>query len=181
MQTITKAELGVIGCTVRQYMQPGEQEVLIALIKPFEPRTMVEIGVNIGITAKAVLRHVGSIHHYYGINLDQDYQFELPAQKIERPVHPGLLVKNDPRFKLLLRGDELPLGADVVFIDGDHGRHAVLEDTRWAGGITRPGGLIIWHDYGNPAVEVTGVLNKLAAIGRDIRHVSGTWLAFEHR
>lgn len=181
MQTITKAELGVIGCTVRKYMQPGEQEVLLKLIEPFKPKSMIEIGVNEGLTARAVLRHIESIDRYIGIDVNAAYQFEIPAQQTEHPREPGHLVNGDPRFQLVLRGDEMPDEADIVFIDGDHGRKAVLVDSLWAAAVVNPGGLIIWHDYGNPTVEVTGVLNKLSTSGRNIRHVSGTWLAFERR
>lgn len=181
MQTISKTELGVTGCTVRKYMQPGEQEVLLALLKPFEPRIMVEIGVNEGLTACAVLRHIETIEQYIGIDVDWSYQFEIPAQQSERPSEPGRLVRNDPRFELLLRGDEMPEYCDVVFIDGDHGKRAVTADSHWAANIVAPGGLIVWHDYGNPTVEVTRALNELQAHGHNIHHVSGTWLAFERR
>ena len=181
MQTITKAELGVTGFTTRKYMQPGEQDVLLALLDHVQPRTMVEIGVNEGITARAVLQHIPSIESYVGIDVDAAYQFEIPAQRIEHPRQSGHLVRHDPRFQLVLRGEAMPDAADVVFIDGDHGRNAVLVDSLWAAAIVSRGGLIIWHDYGNPTVEVTGVLNKLLTSGRDIRHVEKTWLAFERR
>jgi hypothetical protein len=55
----------------------------------------------------------------------------------------------------------------------------VLADSIWASQIVTHGGLIIWHDYGNPTVEVTDVLDELQREGRDIQHVAGTWLAFE--
>jgi predicted O-methyltransferase YrrM len=181
MQKVSKAELGVTGCTTRKYMQPGEQEVLIALVKSVEPHTMVEIGCNEGITALAVLENVPSIERYIGIDVSADYQFEIPAQQSERPDVPGVLVNGDPRFYLRMRGGEMPHAADVVFIDGDHGRHAVMLDSIWAATIINHGGLIVWHDYGNPTVEVTGVLNRLQAHGRELCHVVGTWLVFERR
>ena len=181
MKTITKSDLGITTSTSRKYMQPGEQDVLLALIKSVEPKVMVEIGVNEGITALAVLENVPSIERYIGIDIDAAYQFEIPAQRIERPNEPGVMVKHDPRFELVLRGGVMPHAADVVFIDGDHGRKAVLIDSLWAAEIVNPGGLIIWHDYGNPTVEVTGVLNKLDNHGRELHHVAGTWLVFEQR
>ena len=181
MKTITKSELGVTGFKTRKYMQPGEQDVLLTLVAKVAPKIMVEIGVNEGLTARAMLVSIPSIEHYIGIDVGADYQFEIPAQRIERPAEPGALVKHDPRFQLILRGAELPTSADVVFIDGDHGKKAVLEDSLWAAAIVRHGGLIIWHDYGNPTVEVTLVLNHLLAQRRDIRHVEKTWIAFEQR
>lgn len=176
---ILKSALGVRGSTTRQYMQPGEQEVLLALLETVQPRVMVEIGVNIGLTARAVLENVVTIRRYIGIDVDADYLFEIPAQQSEHPAEPGMLVKDDPRFELRLRGTPLPTAANAVFIDGDHGRAAVLQDSVWAAEIITVGGIIIWHDYGNPTVEVTGVLDGLRAQGRKLWHVSGTWLAFE--
>jgi len=182
VRTISKSGIGVIGHTVRQYMQPGEQDVLLALIADAAPRIMVEIGVNIGLTAQAVLQNIPSIEQYVGIDVPPDYQFEIPAQQVERPAEPGHLVRDDPRFQLKLRGDDLfPSACDAVFIDGDHGEQAVMQDSLWAAELVRPGGIIIWHDYGNPTVEVTQVLNRLCRAGRDICHVSATWLAFEFR
>ena len=181
METVSRDDLNVTGHTIRKYMQPGEQDVLIALISTIKPRTMIEIGVNEGLTAKAVLEHVPSIEHYYGVDVNSSYEFEIPAQRIERPGIPGVMVLDDPRFHLIIRGDLMPHEADVVFIDGDHGKNAVLADSIWAEAVVTHGGLIIWHDYGNPTVEVTHVLNKLDTHGRELHHVEGTWLVFEQR
>jgi hypothetical protein len=55
----------------------------------------------------------------------------------------------------------------------------VLQDSRTARALVRQGGVIVWHDYRNGAVEVTPVLDRLAADeGWPLLHVEGTWLAF---
>jgi predicted O-methyltransferase YrrM len=180
--TISKDDLGIIGAAPRPYMVPGEQETLLALldsVKP-APEVMAEIGVNLGLTAHAVLHRVKSISRYIGIDVQPSYKFELKFQQGDRPAEPGWLVKGDPRFRLILRGKgELPQSADVVFIDGDHGPRNVLQDSIWASSVVRSGGIIIWHDYGNTPAEVTGVLDRLHAEGRDLTHVAGTSLVFE--
>ena len=181
MKTVTRYDLGVTSHTSRKYMHAGEQDVLIALISTIKPRTMIEIGVNEGITALAVLENVPSIERYIGIDVDSSYEFEIPAQRIERPGIPGVMVLDNPKFQLRLRGGEMPTEADVVFIDGDHGKRAVEADSIWATEIVTHGGLIIWHDYGNPTVEVTGVLNRLDDHHRELYHVEGTWLVFEQQ
>lgn len=165
----------------RQYMHPGEQDLLLTLVNSVRPKIMVEIGVNIGLTAQAALRDIVTIERYIGIDVLPGYQFEIPAQQVERPNEPGRLVKHDPRFRLVLYNEDMPTSADVIFIDGDHGKHAVFRDSIWAAEIVTPGGMIIWHDYGNPTVEVTGVLDALQAEGRDLKHVVDTWLVFEQR
>jgi predicted O-methyltransferase YrrM len=163
-------------------MQKGEQDILLWLVKSINPKVMVEIGVNYGLTAQAMLRSVRSIEQYIGVDVDADYEFEIEAQAKERPRDAGLFVDHDPRFRLVIRGkDKMPNHADVVFIDGDHGRNAVLQDSRWAAEVVGKNGLIVWHDYQNPTVEVTAALNELYAEGRKLTHVAGTWLVFECR
>jgi predicted O-methyltransferase YrrM len=183
---ISKSDLGVNGPEVkRPYMEPGEQEALLALVSSIAPapEVMVEIGVNIGLTAQAVLQHVPSINRYIGVDVEADYRFEGAWQQHDRPAEPGRLVKDDPRFRLMLRGNgkaaKMPQSSDVVFIDGDHGPRNVLNDSLWAASVVRPGGMIIWHDYKNTPAEVTGVLDWLHAEGRNLVHITGTSLVFE--
>jgi predicted O-methyltransferase YrrM len=183
LPTVTREELGVTGWTTRKYMQPGEEDVFLMLVRSVQPRVMVEIGCNEGLSAQTVLREAPSIEKYIGIDVEADYRFEGAWQQHDRPKEPGRLVKEDPRFRLILRGNgkaaEMPQSSDVVFIDGDHGPRNVLQDSLWAASVVRSGGMIIWHDYQNTPAEVTGVLDQLHAEGRNLVHISGTSLVFE--
>ena len=38
---------------------------------------------------------------------------------------------------------------DLVFVDGDHHYLSVVQDTQTAFKLIRPGGIIVWHDYGH--------------------------------
>ncbi|MDD1679687.1 MAG: class I SAM-dependent methyltransferase [Methanomicrobiales archaeon] len=166
--------------TTRQYMQPGEIEILLTLIDSVDPcYNMIEFGVNEGITALSVLQNIPSIKHYVGIDVPPDYKFEIPAQQSERPEEPGKLVKSDPRFELVIRPAGIRGLFDVAFIDADHGYSAVRKDYEIAKRLVRTGGMIIFHDYNNPTVEVTQALDDLFRSGSDINSVAGTWLAFE--
>lgn len=168
------------------FMNPGELETLVALVDGVKAKVVVEIGVNGGRTAKALLRNVASIERYYGVDVPPSYEFGLRLQAKECPPKPGELALDDPRFRLLLarRGtfDLSPADfpqADVVFIDGDHGEAGVRNDHALALAIVRPGGLIIHHDdhdLGN--VDVRQVLDALHDEAAPIHHVTGTWLAF---
>lgn len=171
----------------RRFLNPGELEVLIALVRSVEPRHVIEFGVNVGRTAKALLANVPSIEDYTGIDVTPDYVPSKPVQRREVPLRPGELVASDPRFRLIVtpRGS-LDLTAadlqpcDVAFIDGDHGREAVLHDTALAASVMRSGGIIIWHDYHDlGTVDVKSVLDAFYNSGHDIAAVAGTWLAFE--
>lgn len=171
--------------TVRKYMLEGELEMLLALINSVQPSKMIEFGVNEGITAIAVLTNFPDIEKYIGIDVEFSHQLELPEQQYEVPKEPGRLVKDDPRFKLILRKDDDKdisgmSDFDVAFIDGDHGKQHVIQDYKLAKQLVREGGIIIFHDYENPTVEVTETLDDLYKNGTNLKHVTGTWLAFEY-
>lgn len=167
-------------------MNPGELEVLVALIGSVSPKAVIEIGVNEGRTAKALLANVPSITRYLGIDVPIGYRTAKDVQRREVPARPGHLALDDPRFELILRPrgslDLMPSDlppCDAVFIDGDHGFEAVMHDSLLAASLVRSGGIVVWHDYhGADTVDVRRVLECFRRFGADIRHVEGTWLAF---
>lgn len=170
-----------------RYMNPGELEVLAALVRSVMPRTVIEFGVNDGRTAKMLLREVHGIKRYVGIDVMAGYVSEKEVQRKEIPAIPGRLAKDDPRFELILRPRgsldlsfaDLPL-CDVAFIDGDHGARAVKHDTSLAMDRVRPGGMLIWHDYHDrETVDVRKVLDDYHDHGGwNLKHVTGTWFVF---
>ncbi len=169
--------------SIRPYMMEGELEQLLALINSVKPSSMIEFGINIGMTAVAVLANFKDIDRYVGVDVEFDHPLEIPAQQVEVPRDPGRLVNGNSRFELIIRNeDDSNISGlfDVAFIDGDHGKHAVMKDYKLAKRLVRQGGIIIFHDYENPTVEVTGVLDILHERGVDLKHVGGTCLAFEY-
>lgn len=167
-------------------MNPGELEVLIALAATVNPRVVVEFGCNEGRTAKVLLSHLKTIERYVGIDVLPGYVPSMKVQALEVPAKPGWMAMGDRRFELVLKGRgslDMRIGdlppCDVAFIDGDHGREAVMHDTDLAFGAVRKGGVVIWHDYhGLGTVQVREVLHELAGKGALIQHVEATWLAF---
>lgn len=168
-------------------MNPGELEILVALVASVKPRGVLEFGVNEGRTAKVILQHVPGIKLYQGIDVLPGYVTAKEVQRKEIPSDPGWMAEHEFAFQLLA----LPRGSfdltaedlepcDAVFIDGDHGRAGVLNDTAIARELVRPGGIIIWHDYHDlGTVDVREVLNEMHAAGAPIYHAEKTWLAFE--
>jgi len=161
-------------------------ETLIALIRTVNPRHVIEFGVNVGRTAKAIMANVPGIELYTGIDVPLSYVPILKLQLDNAVPNPGEMVLDDPRFKLIVstRGslDLRPADlepCDVAFIDGDHGRAAVEHDTTLAWALVRPGGIIIWHDYNDEIVEVKPVLDELYQAGHALYQVENSWLAFE--
>jgi predicted O-methyltransferase YrrM len=151
-QSIRPAVIDWSGLSNR-YSNPGELECVVGLLQEVKPRVMIEFGVNEGRTAKVILRTVPSIQHYLGIDVPLGFVTAKAVQRNEVPQQPAHLVRDDPRFTLLLsnRGsqslwpDDLHL-ADAVFIDGDHSYKGVMHDTMLAKAVMRPGGIIIYHD-----------------------------------
>jgi len=172
----------------KEYMNPGELETLITLVRSVKPRVMIEVGCNSGRTAKAILRNVPSLERYVGIDVPPSYEFAKSVQRREVPARPGELALDDPRFMLVLaRRGTFDLGvldlrsADVVFIDGDHGAEAVKRDhwlaRQW---LSIEGGLIIHHDdHDEATVDVRATLDAISIPEDPISHVLGTWLAIQ--
>lgn len=171
----------------RRFMNPGEWEVLAALMRSVSPKRVLEIGVNEGRTAKVLLDNVDGIEAYIGIDV---FPGHVPAKAVQRhevPKQAGHLAAGDPRFTLMLSNEgsqSVPAVClpefDAVFIDGDHGAHAVRADSALARSVIRPGGIVIWHDYHDlGTVDVRDVLDAMLGEGRKLSLVEGTWLAFE--
>ena len=182
------AAAAVKGCR-HQYVNVPDRKVLLALSAAFVPRTVVEIGVQRGETAKLLLENGPWIREYIGIDVPPGTVMPLPGQQSEVPAAAGELALDDPRFRTLVRprGSRDVTAAELalvcmVIIDGDHSAPAVLADTALARAILRPGGVCCWHDYGNKTVEVTAVIDQLnRADGQRICLVEGTWTCFEIR
>jgi predicted O-methyltransferase YrrM len=169
----------------REYLQPGEMEIIVALVRSIKATSMIEFGCRDGRTAKILLHNAPMLERYIGLDVPMSYQPILAHQRSEMVAQPGFFARDDPRFELVIRprgsldlkADDLPL-VDAAFIDGDHSESVVAHDSDLASAIVKPGGLIIWHDYFNGAVEVQRVLDRLASLGWPIQTIDGTWLAF---
>jgi predicted O-methyltransferase YrrM len=185
MEQVVVAPFPVLKAYGNPYLSAAETGIVVSLIASVNPRVVVEFGVNRGKTALAILSSVSSIEKYIGIDVPFGHETRLRCQQSEVLSESGLHASSDRRFSLLsvpggsimLHSDDLePI--DAAFIDGDHSRNAVIADSILARNLMRPGGIIVWHDYDNSAVEVTEVLDRLVGIGWPILRVTGTMLAF---
>ena len=80
--------------------------------------------------------------------------------------------------------DETPFvdSCDLIFVDGSHAYSYVVSDSRKALRMVRPGGIVLWHDYGGPAwaADVYRALNELSE-KIPLLHIAGTKLVAYRR
>jgi hypothetical protein len=171
----------MIPLTTATLHRPGEPQALVDLIGSVDLRgaPVVEIGVYEGRTSRMLLAALPQIESYIGIEVEGA---EGPIKQM------GLDMFNHPRFQLWLapRGSRdispnnfIPDGAAAVFIDGDHTYEGVMHDQDLARRIVRPGGIIVWHDYGTPNCPGVKQAVDTARDERDIRQVDDTTLVYE--
>ena len=139
-----------------------ELAILTAIVRSLQPKRIVEIGTAEGRTTLNL-----------ALNSPQDAEiitFDLPLELAGKHrthsgpdylqmniTEPGVLFRDHPaasKIKLVLadstKFDWTPYerSVDFVFIDGAHDYESVRKDTGNALRIIRPGGIIVWHDYG---------------------------------
>ena len=167
------------------YLNDVETGLLVTLVRSVRPKVVIEFGVNEGRTASIILREIPGIERYIGIDIPPGHEPTLACQRSEVPRTAGVYAAPDPRFWLLVRErGSLAVGpqdvepCDCCFIDGDHSRAAVEHDSFLSRALIRPGGVIVWHDYNNPAVQVSEVLDRLSSQGWPITAIEDSWLAY---
>ena len=143
---------------------------LAAMLSFAQPRRIFEIGTFLGVTSDFFLsllpecRVVSIAYQNPRLKLlgKSFNNSELPREKVGSMVSQA----NRPRFTQLY-GDSHKLTAqemlsehggpfDLIFIDGDHSRQGVAQDTELARAILADGGTICWHDA-NPKEKYLGV------------------------
>lgn len=160
-ETIMDETLGISG----GMMHRRDIEALAALLLALKPARIFEIGTYKGASSEMMLRLLpqARVISIAFVNPDKTRQFnndELPAAEVGALVSPG----NRDRFTQLI-GDSHQIDPDgfvrdhgqmdLVFIDGDHSREGVRQDTDLARAILAPGGAIAWHDA-NPKRRYIG-------------------------
>jgi len=131
---------------------PDELAAAMQLVAEAEPRTLAELGCDLGGTLWA-WRQACPEARVYGITLN-DNGTGTGGQGNERPlVTHGAMVRVWDSHSVYsrdwlagqLRGDPL----DVLVVDGDHSYKGVRRDYALYSPLVRPGGLILIHDVVN--------------------------------
>jgi predicted O-methyltransferase YrrM len=162
--------------------QDYDVAVILALANIFKPKTFLEIGINLGHTARRILQYAPYIQSYVGIDIPFDAKETAREQFYEVPRNPGM-VATDPRLRVVTREygvaniDPIELGKfDFIFIDGDHSTQGIKTDTEYCEKIIEDNGVIFWHDF--PGIQA--VYDYVMSINKKDRiwHVYNTNMAF---
>jgi predicted O-methyltransferase YrrM len=145
-------------------LDPQEILILSAICKFINAKNICEIGTYDGNTALNLAANSPDDALITTIDLPPNWngQFELdipqPYINVQDRTKIGLQYKNTkyshkiiPIFEDSAKinwGMNFPVSFDLVFIDGCHYYEYVNKDTQNALQHIKPGGLLIWHDYG---------------------------------
>jgi hypothetical protein len=177
-------------------LDANELLVLVAIVKHIKARHVLEVGTFDGNTALNLAENVADDGSVVTIDLPPTWNgsYALPAGNTGDNSHRRLDARfraggYDPTLGRQFHGHQLEARirqvlsdsaqlewstlpqANLVFIDGNHSYEYVKSDTENALKILAPGGIIVWHDYGQiPSVsrcvdEFAGRLNVRALRG----------------
>jgi hypothetical protein len=144
---------------------------LIEILRRFDGRDflMAEIGVYNGDTSATLLRELPNLTVLWGVDPYESRQqgdsyydsgdmiARMPKAELDDVMRRAMLQteSHGPRYRFEL-GRSLDIVQlfpiellDAVFIDGDHSHEAVYADSRAWWMVVKPGGVMIWHDFGN--------------------------------
>jgi len=162
----------------------GDEMMMLCLIaKVLGAQRVFEIRTFDGRTAANLAANCSPSTPIYTLDLPGD---AMPQHSIDRREERwiGASLMALPDNVTLLKGDSATFdfapyrrSIDMFFIDGSHAYDYVRSDTERATGCVRPGGAIVWHDYGQwPGV--TRYVNEVAA-ERDLHWIAGTTLVIQ--
>lgn len=144
-----------------------ELTVLCQLARKFQPKKMFEFGTFDGRSSVNLLLNAPEAH-LYTLDLPPDVR-TLPeeakvGERLQRPEFEGRYTQlfGDTRYfdYSAYRGQ-----MDLIFIDAGHVYELVKNDTARALEVVKPGGVIVWHDFGQ-IPGVTQAVEELYASGK---------------
>jgi hypothetical protein len=166
-------------------------EVLYGCVRTLKPKTILEIGTFLGHTTLGLSVNSPSTT-VYTVDICDEMRISVPEyQRFE--VLPkwlvGLAYKTHGRKIIQILGDSrdaqtyAPLGeqtAEFAFVDGNHSREAVIQDSLNVLKHVCERGIVFWHDVREE--EHIGVKKALEQIqdlqNLSITQIEGTWLAY---
>jgi predicted O-methyltransferase YrrM len=165
-------------------LQTEELTALLAIAKSLRGKTLLEIGTCDGGTTLNLAANTSPETRVFTLDLGPDWNGEFAIKTPSGYQYPTEASLVGQRFRgtpyaakiTQIFGDSakldwstLPGPFDMVFIDGCHSFEYVVHDTENALKNIRPGGLVVWHDYGyvkavSDVVDESSTRMKVCAI-----------------
>jgi len=152
-----------------------ERAILVSLLKVTDPRTIFEFGTYLGETTLMFAENSQS--RIFTLDLGAAFDSELldgyEQKNLGQSLRQKKLFDSSPaRDRIVeLFGDSTQFdfasylgGMDFILIDGGHHIQVVRSDTENALAMISPDrpACIVWHDYCNPAYQITEYLDGLS-------------------
>lgn len=176
---VSLSELGILA----RFAADCDADTNLFEIGTFDGRTTLNLAMNAPATCRVITLDLAPATEtrYEVVGSEKQY-IDKPSSghRITRYLdkHPALKTKIDQRFGDSATYDYAPLfgSCSLVFVDGSHAYDYARSDTAVARQLVKPGGAIVWHDYG----VWSGVTRALEELEDEeqwgLRHIAGTSL-----
>ncbi|MDR0534284.1 MAG: class I SAM-dependent methyltransferase [Verrucomicrobiales bacterium] len=186
-----------VKCEIQRYengMLPSDQAmVLISILRAENPQEVLEIGTFMGHTTKAMAENLpDSVIHTVDLPVDFSIvnapesllpkdDFHLIQQRVV-----GREFRGSKFEKQIMQhfGDTAQINFSTLgkptffFIDGSHTYEYCKSDSEKCLNLCQGHGVFLWHDCDPHHPGVTRFINEWRAIGRDIRRIKDTPIAY---
>ncbi len=166
--TIRKPESRIVGWSLDLH----ELVHVLAIVRYTKARRVLEIGTFDGFAALNLAANLDDGGMVYTVDLPPERQVGADSiPNASAPENVGSKFKNEEEGKKIRQlwadsttADWAQFGSpfDLVLVDGCHDYRYVKSDSENAIKHVRPGGTVIWHDYGQ-CPDVSRALDELAA------------------
>jgi glycosyltransferase involved in cell wall biosynthesis len=172
------------------YTRAADTRAVLTLLAHARPRRVLEVGTALGHMTANLTEWTPDDAHVFSLGIVRGVAAAgTPEQDCEAPPRAefGALAdhfgKAHKAYFIIADSLNYDFGRlsplDFVFIDGGHDLEHALNDTRRSYEAIRPGGWLVWHDFGSPVpwVRVREAVERLA-LPDPVIHVAGTEVAF---
>jgi len=167
------------------HLQFSELAVLVAVVRALGATSFAEIGTFDGLTILNLLENCPDLRTVYTVDLPEKIHASkgggsvFPIDSVNASMIDSVsighrfathrrssIVSSIREDSALLSPQHFPVQPEVFFIDGAHTLDYCWSDTEFARKVTTPGGVLIWHDFGN-LKYLPGVTEALMRLARD--------------